>query len=341
MKISAMMDRIARVFRHDEADSAARKEQGSPVEPEASPPAPPEHIPLVDPDGVEILEPDFDTDEYVDISQLKLNGEWEDPVEDHIHLLNTQVAGWTGASVHDLPQDAEVLDRFTYVLDAPNLQETVPAQYRGEIYEADREPSNAHHAIFNSEAGERSSMQILAIDKAGNALVLENTVLLHEDAEGPRFNTMPMQEAFNLADNYRASHEMAKQFVPYGQLPSGYTYPTPSESMVAPVASAATISAFEERPAEAKTLPGQQYTGVLESIVGSKVIQRLEDGARISHDISRIAGAELSSLVGTRVDIRYPYGQVGVIHAAEGSTNPDLQRTDASRQNEGFSDLEK
>ncbi|KAG1247352.1 hypothetical protein G6F65_020213 [Rhizopus arrhizus] len=98
-------------------------------------------------------------------------------------LLDAALTHWNGMSLRDIPE--KMFHDHDHHETHPKLQATVPEPYRKAVWQAqDNESPNRRHSI-----------QILAIDSQGDALVKRYVVDDYLDADGSSYNVETKESA--------------------------------------------------------------------------------------------------------------------------------------------------
>jgi hypothetical protein len=121
----------------------------------------------------------------------------DDAFDIYLRGVEARISSWNGQSVSDLPYDT--FENFPELFDSDHLRATVPETYRGLINGADVNVDAA-----NSLAYERDSLEILAIDQQGKALVRNTRFYNYEDVDVDRHEIIERADAFRRADKLRA-----------------------------------------------------------------------------------------------------------------------------------------
>lgn len=267
-----------------------------------------------DRDGDHKAGDDFDMGDIEDVSD----------VED---IFDESMSRWTGASVQDINALGNYEDSPWDTLACEHLSRTVPPEYQGWVKEARREHPDATMALTNSLASTTSAVQIVAIDNAGEALVCSYVSFDYEGSEGYAFKIMPKEEAFTIIDNYRASHDIVKEFASehgFGLLPNRFDYSDIAGSFARSYKPVVSMEAhdiielyLEDEIGDLYPLAGQTYIGPIEAISSGVVLQRVKDGGYVAHDAKCLVGLDLPAQRGNSpVQIRYTSGDVGIVQDA-------------------------
>lgn len=157
--------------------------------------------------------------------------DYADPFDDAIKREQGRIKAWSGVSVVDLQEldPMKLYDLDPVLLADERLRSTIPHEYQGRVSQAesaDNDPSRYMKTWIET-------INIIAIDQAGIALVQSYVSCDYEGSEGWNFSCMPKAEAFNTIENYRSSHALLKQYGGPGEvLPSDFDYADPEGSFV-------------------------------------------------------------------------------------------------------------
>lgn len=229
-----------------------------------------------------------------------------------------RIKNWDGVSLNNLPvldpQDCLVGHYHT-----ENILKEIPADYQGTIKEAIRAISR-----WSSEDKSQTTLEILAVDKQGEALVCINHQSWEFDVDGPSVVRIPAQEAYAMADNFRASHEIVAKYLGSNEfLPPNFDYQDIDGSLKEKIALLQELRTSPEGELTyQRAEPGQTYSGpIVETHIGSElgmlVMQETEPNRLIVHKANSLAGEPGMLKIGQDVVIRYPHGNIGLVASAE------------------------
>lgn len=202
---------------------------------------------------------------------------------------------WDGRSVRDIPV-AHFYDH-PELEGHPVLQATVPVIARQERWHpAPQDPAY------------RTSVTVLAIDQAGQALIKHYAVDDSRDADGWSYSVLPLDQATQLLREHgmveRLDLESTKHLL---------------------------HGAMQVQSAMA----GATYRGQILAIEGDIAYQAAGTHHAIEHQVGKLAIEDPHLFIGKAVEISYPCGQVGLVRQIDGLAHQAPERAHLAEKTQG------
>lgn len=205
---------------------------------------------------------------------------------------------WDGRSVHDIPV-AHFYDH-PELEGHPVLQTTVPVIVRqARWHPAPQDPAY------------RTSVTVLAIDRAGQALIKHYAVDDSRDADGWSYSVLPLDKATQLLREHGMVERLDLE---------------PTKHLL--------HGAMQIQTA----IAGATYRGQILAIEGDIAYQAADTRRAIEHQLGKLAIEDPHQLIGKAVEISYPCGQVGLVRPIDAIalTTPELQRSVGEKTADGL-----
>lgn len=256
-------------------------------------------------------------------AQVKVLATREDPAphlaergtyEEIDDRLAADLARWDGRTIRDL--ETERFTHFEHQEHHARLHESVPLEYRGEVWE----PADAHAAY------RQRGIEILALDAEGMALVKDVYVYTDVGFDKSTYRTMNAAEAVARVDAYRTGLQHAAEATIEILEPEALEGPT--ELDVAD-------SEFSHIPE-----PGNTYIGPILRVEDDCAFQQVEGFGVVIHDLRHFVDRTQISSGELCVELCYPHGRVGLVRDGK-RAEAHLDTLEVSRDRAHPGDLER